>query len=301
MKKKLPHTSHRIAALLATVAVVAVVFVGTTALVILAHNGTPQEAAAFDALGATPSIPIQAKAAVVFDPSDGRILYQKDAGESLPLASVTKLMTAEILLTAQSPDTPVTISSHALSMKADAADAGFRTGDVVPLRDLLEIGLIASSNVAMQAAAESLGPNYLARMNDVASNLNLSQTHFSDPTGLDMSSSTPGATASAYDVARLAALFYKQYPSYFELTSEPGVSIVVGGRTLSADATSLPLQSIPGFVGAKTGYTDLSGGNLVAVFDVEIGHPLVVVVLGSSESGRFEDVRNLITTVRSQH
>ena len=56
--------------------------------------------------------------------------------------------------------------------------------------------------------------------------------------------------------------------------------------------------TIPGFIGAKTGYTDLAGGNLVAMFYAEIGHPLVVVVLGSTKQGRFDDIRTLISAVR---
>lgn len=67
----------------------------------------------------------------------------------------------------------------------------------------------------------------------------------------------------------------------------------------SAVATALPLSSLPGFVGAKTGYTDLAGGNLVVIFDIEIGHPLVAVVLGSTEQGRFDDIRTLAHAIRT--
>lgn len=298
-KVALPHTKHSIAAIFLTGALAAVAFAGSAALVEHERVRTPQEAAALFPLSPTiaPGV-IAAKAAILYDPADGRILFEKNAAQPLPLASLTKLMTAEILLTALSPDTPVVVTADALKMSADQADAQFRQGDVLPLRDILEFGLVASSNVAMQAAAETLGRGYIARMNDVAANLGLAQTHFTNPTGLDVSTSTPGATASAYDVARLAALFYTQYPSYFSLTRQGSIAVAAGKRTLSATATALPLQTIPGFIGAKTGYTDLAGGNLVAVFDVDIDHPIVAVVLGSSENGRFDDIRTLMQAIQ---
>ena len=73
-------------------------------------------------------------------------------------------------------------------------------------------------------------------------------------------------------------------------------------RTLTAAGDRAPLQNIPGFIGAKTGYTDLAGGNLVAVFDIDIGHPLIAVVLGSTEEGRFTDIETLINAAaRATH
>ena len=167
------------------------------------------------------------------------------------------------------------------------------------LFDLLKISLVASSNDAIAAAAATLGPGYLALMNKKAEDLGLLHTHFLNPTGLDVSVEQAGAYSSAYDVARLAAAFYKQYPQFFELTQSPSVSIQVGLHTLSANATAAPLLDLPGFVGAKTGYTDLAGGNLVAIFDVDIGHPLVAVVLGSTPEGRFDDIRTLISAARA--
>ena len=256
---------------------------------------TQSAAVAFPVFSATSPDLLSAQAAVVYDPKDGRILFSKNAFAPLPLASITKLMVAEIVLTALPSDTEVRITSNSLKPEGDS---GFKVGDTISLSHLLMIGLVASSNDAMQAAAESLGKEYLARMNEVAQNLGLTHTIFNNPTGLDIDPYTAGAYSSAYDVAQLASLFYKQHPSFFELTQQDTVSIEVGGRTITSPATSKSLLSIPGFIGAKTGYTDLAGGNLVAVFDVEIGHPLVAVVLGSTREGRFGDIRTLIHATR---
>ncbi len=238
---------------------------------------------------------IEGKAALVYDPVAKRILFQKNASESLPLASLTKLMAAQTVLSKIKPTAEVTITAD--DLKPDG-DWGFVVGDVVKISDLIKMSLVASSNDAMAAAASSLGDDYLNDMNSTAGRLGLSNTYFLNPTGLDLSEDTAGAYGSAYDVARLAAAFMKEYPQYFELTAQSSVSIQDGTRTLSADATAAPLLSIPGFIGAKTGYTDLAGGNLVAAFDIDIGHPVIIVVLGSSEEGRFADIKTLIDASR---
>jgi D-alanyl-D-alanine carboxypeptidase (penicillin-binding protein 5/6) len=241
---------------------------------------------------------IEAKAALVYDPAERRILFQKNASASLPLASLTKLMAAQTVLSGKNKNTAVTIT---LADIAPSGDWGFMVGDIIKLSDLVKMSLVASSNDAMAAAAASLGEDYMNQMNRTAGELGLSNTYFLNPTGLDLSDETSGAYGSAYDVARLAAAFMKKFPEYFALTAQEQVSIEDGKRTLSAKATALPLRGIPGFIGAKTGYTDLAGGNLVAAFDVDIGHPLILVVLGSSEAGRFTDIETLISASREAH
>ena len=237
-----------------------------------------------------------ARAAVVYDPQTGKILFAKNATTPLPLASLTKIMTAQVVLDAISPNTSVTIRAKDLTPEGDW---GLRPGDTLSIQHLLELGLVASSNDAMAAVAASLGDDYLTAMNQTAVAMGLTKTSFQNPTGLDIDKTTAGAYSSALDMAQLTSLFFKKYPGFFSLTTQHSVTIPDSGRTLSSPATDAPLLDIPGLLGAKTGYTDLAGGNLVTVFDVEIGHPLVAVVLGSSRDGRFEDMRTLITAART--
>jgi D-alanyl-D-alanine carboxypeptidase len=239
---------------------------------------------------------LTAEAAIIYDPETGQVLYQKNANTALPLASLTKLMTAQAVLASRDPSTLVTFTAEDL---APDGDWGFKVGDTTDLGDLLRFGLVASSNDAMAAAASSLGSGYLDDMNSIAQTLNLTKTYFLNPTGLDLNSDTAGAYGSAFDIARLLAEFYKKYPALIEHTTSPTVSIVVNGRTLTSAATAAPLQNIPGFAGGKTGFTDLAGGNLAAVFDLEINHPLVFVVMHSTETGRFADIRTLLEAARS--
>ncbi|OGC80539.1 hypothetical protein A2943_01360 [Candidatus Adlerbacteria bacterium RIFCSPLOWO2_01_FULL_51_16] len=233
---------------------------------------------------------LTARAAIIYDVIEKRTLFSKNASEPLPLASLTKLMAAEAVLAMHPADTLVVITSEALRSEGDS---GLRAGEVWSLRDLLMLGLVASSNDAMAAAAGSAG-NVVEAMNAVAAHLGLTETYFLNPTGLDLDPETSGAYGSAHDVAILAADFLKNHGEFFEATAKETISIHIGERTIEATSTAAPLLSTPGFIGAKTGYTELAGGNLVAVFDISVGHPLIAVVLGSTHEERFEDIKALI-------
>ena len=236
-----------------------------------------------------------AKSAILYNTGTGRVLYQKNAYEQVPLASLTKLMAVQTVLSVKSPDTPVQITRSDLN---PSGDSGLKVGQTIRLGDLIKFALVASSNDAMEAAAASLGDGSINKMNAAAAAMGLTKTHFFNATGLDISTTASGAYGSAYDVARLAAIFYKDHSDFFELTTRLDVSIDQNGKELKAGATAIPLQGIPGFVAAKTGYTDLAGGNLVAVFDLEPGLTVIAAVLGSTHEGRFSDVAALIAAAR---
>lgn len=238
---------------------------------------------------------LSAEAAVLYDIRTGHVLYQKEANKVLPLASLTKMMAAEVVLSKRPPTMPVQIRAEHL---APEGDSGLKVGQTFHLSDLIRLSLIASSNDAITAAASTLGPDPIAAMNAAAQDLGLTKTQFFNASGLDIDRYTSGAYGSAYDVARLAARLFRDHPDFFELTSQPEVQVETDGRLLKAAATALPLQSIPGFVAAKTGYTDLAGGNLVAIVDLEPGVTVVAVALGSTRDARFSDVEVLIATAR---
>jgi D-alanyl-D-alanine carboxypeptidase len=289
------------AATLAIILVVVAFLAGAIVLLFFLTRPAPIKAAQLPPFPTSVNIApasLLATAAIIYDPTDGRILFAKDPDQALPLASLTKLMTAQVILGSVSPDTDVTITAADLAPGGDW-NGGLKVGDVVSVASLLKVALIASSNDAIASAVSSVGPDYLAKMNASAQSMGLTNMYFLNPTGLDIDATTSGAYGSAYDVARLAANFYAHYPQYFELTEAPNVSVERDGQALSGVATAAPLLATPGFIAAKTGYTDLAGGNLVVVFDVEIDHPLVAVVLGSTEDGRFTDMLSLIKAARS--
>lgn len=281
-------------------ALAAVLLVGAAfgAGVVAVNVPQGQPAAAADALALNPNA-LTARAAIVLDLKSGTILYQKNAQEPLPLASLTKLMTLQAALGSADLNRQVTITAQDL---APEGDWGLRVGDTLSLRDLVALAIVASSNDAAEAVASTLGTSPVRELNDQARDLNLTRSSFSNPTGLDVNVDTgaAGAYGSAFDVARLTAAFYQTHPELFYLTTKPTVSVRDGDRTLTFKATMASLEDIPGFIGAKTGYTDLAGGNLAAIFDLEPGRPVVAVVLHSSEQGRFSDIRTLIEALRAQ-
>ena len=192
---------------------------------------------------------LEARAAVLYDVGSGRVLYQKNANEALPLASLTKLMAAQTVLSRKDPTTPVLITKDDVRSEGDS---GLQVGETMPLGDLISLALVASSNDAITAAASALGADPIEKMNAAARELGLTQTHFNNPTGLDVSASVSGAYGSCFDVARLASLFYTNYPEFFELTTLPDVRVDGGAKKkITLPATTLPLQNIPGFVAAK--------------------------------------------------
>ncbi len=262
----------------------------------LREKGTvPMPAAAMLSIAPTS---IAARAAVVYDPITKQILFAKNADMQWPLASLTKLMTADTVLSLSSENTVVTITPE--DLKPDG-DWGFKPGEQWSLHDLLTFGLVVSSNDAMAAAANAAPGDVISAMNHRAQELGLTQTYFSNPTGLDVDLETAGAYGSAHDVAVLAATFLAEHPALFEATTASSMTITSKeGDIVYAKSTDVPLLNIPGLIGAKTGYTDLAGGNLVAAFDLGINHPLIVVVLGSTVDGRFTDMQTLIAATRAE-
>ena len=266
------------------------------------HTPTATHATSTQALTLSDNA-LLAKAAVVYDPATGKMLYAKNAEVTMPLASLTKLMTAQVVLSNIATSTLITLSKKDMSVEGDAGDWNLQAGDTLTLGNIIKLGLGASSNHAMSAAAAALGTSYITDLNSTAGKLGLTHTYFLNSTGLDLSTSTSGAYGSASDIAHLAAAFLHQYPGYFELSTNLSVTVPVhsksGTREVTAKATALPILDIPGIIGVKTGYTDLAGGNLVVAFDDDINRPLIAVVLGSTEEGRFTDMRTLITAVRA--
>jgi D-alanyl-D-alanine carboxypeptidase len=238
---------------------------------------------------------LQAKAAIVFDAKTNKILYAKNADQALPLASLTKLIATDAILSLKPEDTRVVITPRDLIPEGDS---GLQVGDVWSLKNLLTFGLVASSNDAMAAAAASAGTDsVIKRMNETAEALNLSM-NFTNETGLDLNKTDAGAYGSARDVAVFVASFLSKHRTLFSATVAPATRIQSASTETEAIPTAEPILEVPGLIGAKTGYTDLAGGNLVVAFDLEIGRPIVAVVLGSTIQGRFIDMRELIRATR---
>lgn len=205
---------------------------------------------------------------------NGAELWARAPERALPPASLTKLMTALVVLDDWRPDAIVGTSARAAS--ATGSRLGLREGDRLRLADAFDALLVASANDACVALAEHAAGNtaaFVARMNARARALGLRATVFRNPCGLD----APGHVSSARDLHRLAAVAMAE-PEIARAVALPALDVTtVGGRRFRKPAGNLLLGRVPGAVGVKSGYTRGAGKCLVGL--VRRGDDAVVVVL----------------------
>ncbi|KKS29042.1 MAG: Serine-type D-Ala-D-Ala carboxypeptidase [Parcubacteria group bacterium GW2011_GWA2_43_11] len=253
------------------------------------------------------TLDIEAKSAVVYDIYQNTVLYGLREQEQMPLASLTKLMTALVATETLDQQKNIAISQFALETEGDS---GFLVNESWNIRDLISFTMVTSSNDgadALAAAAGSLfestpstSPEYakvdafVKKMNSRAHELGLQNTTYVNATGLDEGYRN-GGVGTAQDMSTLMTYIWEHEPQailHTDMYSHEYVSS--DGFLHSALNTNEYVNTIPGLQGSKTGYTDLAGGNLAIVYDAGLNHPIVIVVLGSSREGRFSDVDTLV-------
>lgn len=275
----------------------------TTSATAPTDSQLPAAAAAATTTAADPfsSVHIAGQAAIVIDLSNGQTLYSQNADAQLPLASLTKLLTMYEAQSVLSPNAPVTMSTTSL---AQEGEYGFIEGEVFAYQDISRLAMVASSNDAAEAVAEAAeaqtGQTTEQYMASAVQAAGLTHTVATNSTGLDISTTEAGAYGSARDVAKLANEFLAKAPNIAEATTRPSITIYsTAGTPHTLSNTDTIVNSIPGLLLSKTGYTDLAGGNLAVIFDAGINHRIAVVVLGSTENGRFTDVQQLIKATQA--
>jgi len=245
---------------------------------------------------------ILATASYVKDMTTGDVVFEKNPDAQLPLASLTKVMTVLVAGDMLVPDDRVTVTAEALLPEGSSVGLN----EVWKAADLMDYTLISSANDGAEAlalaAAKKHGDTkegFIARMNNKAATLGLTQTYFSNTTGLDLSESSSGAYGSARDAANLIAYAVAEHPELFEgTTSERTTFTALSGEVHEAKNTSGLIWNLAGAVASKTGFTDLAGGNLVIVFEPVLGRPIAASVMGSSREGRDEDMAQLAAAAK---
>lgn len=247
------------------------------------------------------NISITAKSAIVVDLSTGEVLYEKAADKKLPLASITKLMTALLASEISESGAVVSITDSAVNQ---SGDSGLKEGDRFTINKLIDFILPTSSNdgafALAYAAGKTLDSNapaeaFVEAMNVRAKELGLSATSFRNPTGLDLTEDEAGAYGTARDVAKLLQYIVENEPGLLEETTKSdAVYRDLSGGLHNSSNTNPVVDAIPGLIGSKTGYTTLSGGNLAIAWNVGVNHPVAAVVLSSTHGGRFSDVLHLV-------
>lgn len=241
-------------------------------------------------------IEIEGKAGYVVDLDTRAVLFEKNADNQLPLASLTKVMTAVVGADLLSPNEDIAINGRAI---AEEGDSGMTEGEKWKIDELINFTLVSSSNdgaaAIMEAAERKRGVKFREQMNVKGKELGLNQTYFTNATGLDLTGSQGGSYGSSRDMARLLAYILIYKPDILEATKET-VYLTTNnqGKTYAAKNTNNGLSThIPGFIASKTGYTELAGGNLMMAFDRGLAQPVAIVIMGSSQEGRFRDAEKL--------
>src|SRR3989338_771113 len=251
------------------------------------------------------SVSLIAEGAYVLDLATNRILYSKNPDAQFALASLVKVPLVLAISEVLEPTAEITVPPHTTP---DGAGIRIPSGLRFEARDLANFTLVASSNEGASILTEAVegtlrtkyplatqGSAALWRMNDIAKNLGLSNMVFLNTNGLDESGTQAGAYGSARDVALLFGYAAQTAPAWFEHTSRDAIVIrAKTGETIPAVNTDEAPPAVPGIIMGKTGYTELAGGNLAVVFEVGPAHPIVAVVMRSTQDGRFSDMKKLV-------
>ena len=233
-------------------------------------------------------------AAILIDEDSGTVLYEKNADEQRPIASITKVMT--LLLTFEaleagkiSLEDIVPVSEHAYSM--GGSQIWLEPGEQMTLNDMLKAICVSSANDAAVAVAEFVGgsePAFVQMMNEKAAQLGMTSTHFENACGLDQE----GHLSSARDVAvmsREMLLHHTEVRDYCSIWTDT----LRDGATQLVNTNKL-LKSYNGITGLKTGTTSKAGVCISASAERD-GLRLIAVVLGSaSGKERFEAATALL-------
>jgi D-alanyl-D-alanine endopeptidase (penicillin-binding protein 7) len=236
---------------------------------------------------------LHSAAVLVQDQKTGEMLFQKRSEDVLPIASLTKLMTAMVLLDSrQNLDEPITIleeDKDTLRHSKSRLPVGTR----LTRREALLLALMASENRAAHAIGRTAPGGvgvFVAAMNAKAKSLGLAETRFEDPAGL-----FSGNVSSARDLAKVVDQAH-HYALVRTFTTTSKTTILSGRRSIEFHNTNMLLQSSRWNIGlSKTGFIDESGQCLVMQAQLAQRPLLIVLLDASGRHSRFDDANRIRT------
>lgn len=238
---------------------------------------------------APPAGGVYARNAILLDPTTGEVLFEKNSSRSVPIASLSKLMTAMVFLE-QKPDLAREVEVNPIDI-AGAGHTQLRRGEHVPLGELLHMSLMCSDNCATRVIARESGlpaTDFIARMNRKAVELGLTGTRFVEFTGLDEHN-----VSTASDVARLLHAAANE-TLIAEITTTRSYAFRTQRRAHAISNTNRLLYGRYEILGGKTGFI-LEAGYCFATWVRADGRDLIAVVLGApTNATRFADAVRLI-------
>ena len=250
------------------------------------------------ATGSIKTPEVSARASLIYDLTTNKVIYQKNVKEKLPMASLTKIMTAIIALENQKKDDKYKVTKKDL---IGEASMGLSQGEILSLKELLYGLILHSGNDAAETLANNFsgGPaspslggrkKFIEAMNNKVKTLGLSDTNFTNPTGLEGDGKQ---YATAYDLLVITRYAVLNFSLFSEVVSTFDYNIPQT-KTHKAyfleNETNL-LTSYPGVKGVKTGYTPEAGLCLVTYLDYK-GHKIIGVLLGSDN--RRQEMKDLL-------
>ena len=228
-----------------------------------------------------------ASQALIYDTDSGVKLLEKDIDSPKPIASLTKLMTALIIMEDHKPSEIVTVGKLPI-LGLEDQKMGLVEGEEIEVGELLKALLIYSANDAANALAiydsESL-ENFSIKMNDKASQWGLTKTKFEDPSGL-----SPNNTSSANDLLKIATILSVN-DTFKNITSTAYTKVSnLSGKSYDITTTN-KILGLGGVVGMKTGFT-LEAGQCLITAAQRNGRRIITIVLNSPD--RFQESKNMV-------
>ena len=223
---------------------------------------------------------LQSHVALVFDVRDKEVIFERHAQDVMPVASLTKLMTAMVVLDGGQPlDEVITISKDDKD-RVRYSRSRLRKGMQFTRKDLLLIALVASENRAAMALARSYPggtPAFVAAMNNKAHRLGLTHTHYSDPAGLHNDN-----VSTAYDMLQIvrSASEYFMIREFTTQTKDSIINLHTGRKVEFGNTNRLVKQVSWPITLSKTGFTGDAGNCLVMKTEIN-ARPVIIVLLDS--------------------
>lgn len=256
-----------------------------------------------------------AHASLILDSASGTILHYDNGKERRQIASLTKMMTAVLVMEkVKDLDEEATVSKEAVyteGTRVGCPRTGYcisqrlKVGEKLKVIDLMKAMLMNSANDAAIVLAEHVGgteEKFVEMMNQKAKEMELGDTHFCSASGLEPEGRENDCFSTAYDIARIAAysMKYEKIWEIFRLPNNTEIQSTDGKCVHTILNTDILVNEIPQCLGGKTGFTPLAGRSLLlAATDETEKHKIIAVVL--DDEYRWEDVKKMINWTFQSH
>jgi len=261
-------------------------------IVVVRNDAQTAPAAVVTYQSVGPAVP--ARAYLVADIETGDVLIESAPDTTFPVASLTKLMTALLVVETYDLENDVVVEQEQYVTTLVSRLPGNRTTSVF---DLLQLLLLESSNEAAEVLATQIGRDlFIVQMNELADRLGLAGTTFTDPSGLD-----DGNVSSAQDLFTLTQYIYNRYPFLLTITAEERFVDVARVNDFTDLSNFNIVEGLDTFVGGKIGETLAAKQTSVTLHNMTLGaleRPVVIILLGSE--ARDADVTRLHDWVTEQ-